>query len=198
LVKHKKQIIYNAWVNFTEFCKKAKEKQYDAQKAIDLFKLKTCFETFKSLLVLRANRLEFQKQRETRSLRIVFRGFRRVIRKSIILSESYCEVASKYRANLAQKALDKWYYVTNDRINAKQAIKYEIHEQKLQEIYANELNIKRKAFESLKINMMPRKKTMNKLVVKYYMEHLKSKGLKALKNYYLRKRNERKVTKMIQ
>lgn len=198
LVKHKKQIIYNAWVNFTVFCKKAKEKQYDAQKAVDLFKLKTCFATFKSLLIIRANRIEFQKERETRSLRIIFRGFRRVIRKSIILSESYCEVASKYRTKLAQKALDKWYYVTNDRINAKQAIEYEIHEQRLQEIYVNELNIKRKAFESLKINMVPRRKTMNKLVEKYYMEHLKSKGLKAFKTYYLRKKNERKATKIVQ
>jgi hypothetical protein len=182
--------VFDAWIDFTVFCKNSKEKQNEATKAVELFRLKICFRELKNLIVLRANRLKFQHQREARNLMTLFRGFRKVIKKSIVLSESYCEVASKFRKRIAREVLDKWYNSANERISSKHAISIEIEEQRLEDMYISELSTKRKAFESLKINMAPRTKTIIKLVEKYYKEHLKAKTLKAFKTYHSWKINE--------
>lgn len=124
-----------------------------------------------------------------------------VIKKSIKLGKAYVEVAVYVRQNMAKEAMYKWYYLTAERIKAKEAIQIEIEQQKQLQIleferekeeknkiqqFASELyslNLIKRAFKSLQMNMAPRKKVIKRLIQKYRLERLKSKSIQALRDY---------------
>lgn len=124
-----------------------------------------------------------------------------VIKKSIKLGRAYVEVAVNIRQNIAKEALYKWYYLTVERIKAKEAIQIEIQQQKQIQLlelerereeknkiqqFASELyylNLLKRAFKSLQTNMVPRKKVIKRLIQKYRLEKLKSKSLLAFKQH---------------
>ena len=198
LQRAKKKKILHSWIKFTNYCKINKAKILQAQDKIQKYRVKTCFKEFKKLLILRANRLEFEEIRKKKELKTIFRGFKHVIDKSIDLSEAYVEVACRYRQRIAREVLEKWYIAAEEQIQAKESIAIELENQRQQEIYTYHFHIMRKAFEALKINMAPRTKTMNRLVEKYHIEQLKTKAIKSFKEYIIRKRKERQMAKNIE
>ena len=198
--------IFIKWAEFAEFWKKLKYKHNLAVESIQRFRLKYWFNTLKSLILLRKNRFAFEQKRKDKFQKCVFTEFRAVVSKSIKLGNAYVKIAVKLRKNIVKEILYKWFYFTEDRLKAKEAIQNEIdlqtqnrileinkereEKQKIQQ-YATDLynlNLLKRAFKSLQINMAPRKKVIKRLIQKYRLEKLKSKSIQAFKQYINLKR----------
>lgn len=112
--------------------------------------------------------------------------------------------------------IENWISATNEKIKAKIAVQEEIEAQKMHEIliieqeeeekekiieYAENLyilNLCKRAIEALRINMVPRKNYMRKLVEKYYFEKIKNRALNYMKQYAKKSRLDRHNTQIIQ
>ncbi|CAI2362866.1 unnamed protein product [Moneuplotes crassus] len=197
-LNRRKRKIFTAWINFTDYCKESKAKVMEGRSRVEKYKLKVCFQELKKVLTVRDKRLQLEQKRKYRMLEETFFAFKHVIRKSMALSDAYCEVASKYRQQIARECLEKWYYETEQKIQARMFIKQELEEQRRQEIYTYHLHIMGKAFEALKINMAPRTITLGKLVERYNSEKLKSKTIKSLKICVQRRHHEEKATSVVE